>query len=144
MSDNGPQYSSQDFAQFSNEWGFRHTTSSPYHTQSNVFAEKTVQTAKQLLFKARKERKAHISASWSIAIHRSPVASPAQLLLNRRLRSILPYTGEQLKPKTIDMSRTKSVLAREKLHQKKNYDKHPSKHLQPMHVGDPVIVRKRW
>ena len=94
--------------------------------------------------KLERRGKAHISASWSIAIHRSPVASPAQLLLNRRLRSILPYTEEQLKPKTIDMSRTKSVLAREKLHQKKNYDKHPSKHLQPMHLGDPVIVRKRW
>ena len=30
-SDNGPQYSSEEFQKFAREWGFNHVTSSPYH-----------------------------------------------------------------------------------------------------------------
>ena len=34
-SDNGPQYAPAAFTHFANEWGFRHTTSSPRFPQSN-------------------------------------------------------------------------------------------------------------
>ena len=34
-SDNGHQFSAREFAIFTNEWDFQHTTSSPYHSQSN-------------------------------------------------------------------------------------------------------------
>lgn len=37
--DNGPQYSSAQFAQFAREWEFQHTTSSPLHSQSSEKAE---------------------------------------------------------------------------------------------------------
>ena len=51
-SDNGPQFSARDFAIFSNEWDFQHTTRSPYHTQSNGKAESSVKLAKKLLTRA--------------------------------------------------------------------------------------------
>ena len=35
VSDNGPQFSSSDFAHFSKKWGFEHTPSSPHHSRSN-------------------------------------------------------------------------------------------------------------
>lgn len=35
LSDNGPQYSSAEFHEFSSVWGFAHTTSSPEYPQSN-------------------------------------------------------------------------------------------------------------
>ncbi|XP_041349297.1 uncharacterized protein K02A2.6-like [Gigantopelta aegis] len=44
LSDNGPCYSSMEFAQFSKDWDFQHVTSSPKFPQSNRLAEKTVQT----------------------------------------------------------------------------------------------------
>ena len=42
MSDGGPQYSSSEFADFAQQWGFEHVTSSPYHPCSNGLAERTV------------------------------------------------------------------------------------------------------
>ena len=50
VSDNGSQYSNtrnllsttHEFKQFAEEWGFRHTTSSPEHLQSNGAAERAV------------------------------------------------------------------------------------------------------
>ena len=44
ISDNGPQYSSAEFAKFAEDWGFTHITSSPKYPQSNGEAEHMVQT----------------------------------------------------------------------------------------------------
>lgn len=38
--DNGPQFSSRDFAMFSKVYDFKHVTSSPYFPRSNGLAEK--------------------------------------------------------------------------------------------------------
>ena len=51
VSDNGPQFSSEAYAQFALEYGFKHTTSSPNHPQGNGEAERGVQTIKNLLKK---------------------------------------------------------------------------------------------
>ena len=42
VTDNGPQYVSQEMNQFSATYGFNHITSSPYYAQSNSLAERTV------------------------------------------------------------------------------------------------------
>lgn len=49
VSDNGPQYNSQEFANFAKGWDFTHVMSSPHYAQSNGMAEKTVQTVKRML-----------------------------------------------------------------------------------------------
>ena len=54
-SDNGPQYSAIEYSKFSKDSGFIHVTTSPYHSQSNGLAEKSVQIVKHLLNKARKD-----------------------------------------------------------------------------------------
>ena len=51
-SDNGPQFFAREFALFSNEWDFQHTTSSPYHSQWNGKAESSVKLAKSLMKRA--------------------------------------------------------------------------------------------
>ena len=49
VSDNGPQYSSQEFAPFWKQWDINHVTSSSLNPQSNGFIERSVQTVKNLL-----------------------------------------------------------------------------------------------
>ena len=53
ISDNAPQYSSAEFSKFAQEWGFSHVTISPKYPQRNGEAERTVQTMKNLLTKAK-------------------------------------------------------------------------------------------
>jgi len=49
-SDGGPQFTSVKFNQFTQQWGFLHKTSSPYHLQSNGKIESTVKSMKKIIY----------------------------------------------------------------------------------------------
>ena len=55
ISDNGPQFTSEVFANFASKYEFVHNTSSPYHQQANGKAENAVKTVKHILEKAKKD-----------------------------------------------------------------------------------------
>ena len=97
MSDNGPQYSSQEFRDFAKAYNFNHITSSPHLAQSNVQAERTVQTLKKLL----KESSDPYLALLTYRCTPFPWCklSPAELLMGRRLRSNISLLQDQLTPK---------------------------------------------
>jgi len=79
VSDNGPQFSTQEFAQFASEWDFSHVTSSPTYPQSNGLAEKAVHTAEQLLKKAKLEMSRNLCS----------IRSPLQATTSDQALSIL-------------------------------------------------------
>ena len=141
-SDNGLQYTSQEFGKFSKEWNFQHTTTSPYHPQANGLAERSVQTVKNLLNKANRDGK---DPYVSILEYRNTsidqIGSPAQLLTSRRLRSVVPTTKSLLQPKVIDEDLASSKLITKKTFQKLYYDR-GSKELPTISQGEQVRIKQ--
>ena len=141
ISDNGPQFSSKDFKEFTTQWDFKHITTSPGYPQSNGLAEKTVQTVKRILSKAKADNSNPLLAI--LEYRCTPVdnlASPAQLLMGRQLRSILPTTEKKLLAKVINPTHVTSRRHQLQQTQKKHYDK-SARHLQPLKPGDSINVQ---
>ncbi|KAI8511855.1 hypothetical protein Bbelb_109550 [Branchiostoma belcheri] len=144
ISDNGPQYASEEFARFAQTWSFTHTTSSPHYPQSNGLAERAVQTMKRLLQKARADNKDPFLAL--LEYRNTPVdntlPSPAQLLMSRRLRTRLPTTNEQLTPKSVNHDNVRRQLEQKQQRQKTQYDK-SSRPLPPISTGEEVRIQQQ-
>ena len=146
VSDNAPQYSSEEFKQFSRDWGFEHTPISPYHSCDNGLSEKGVGIAKKLLKKAKQSGQEPYLAL--LEYRNTPLEcgySPAQLLYNRRTKSVIPATNDLLKPKLVNDRIVQEKMQKSKSLQKQNHDK-TSKSLSPLKVNDSVRIQfgKTW
>ena len=123
ISDNGPQYASEEFRAFAESWGFKHITSSPKYPQANGLAERTVQTVKKTLKKTLRRKEDPYLAL--LALRDTPgdnIGSPAQLLFHRRLRTTLPKPPTPPTEHAEDLETHAKLKARQKL-QKKYYDR---------------------
>ncbi|XP_062594195.1 uncharacterized protein K02A2.6-like [Saccostrea cucullata] len=96
VSDNGPQYASKEFKDFTKEYGFIHTTSSPLYPKSNGQAERMVQTVKRLLKKNTDPYKALMD--YRNTEIQGLGQSPSQMFLGRRLKTNLPIAADLLRP----------------------------------------------
>ena len=86
-SDNGPQFSAEEFAKFASSYGFQHVSSNPRYAQSNGQVECMVRTVKKMILKPDDPYLAIISY-WSTP-HPWCNLSPGELLMGRRIRTIL-------------------------------------------------------
>ncbi|KAM7288053.1 uncharacterized protein ISCGN_031742 [Ixodes scapularis] len=140
VSDNGPQFCSQEFQIFLRENGVRHVRTAPYHPSSNGLAERFIRTLKEALRKEMPGRPlSRRLASFLLAYRNTPHAttlqSPAELLLGRRLTTRL----DRLRP-----SAEETVHRKQDVLQVKHSGKH--RHFVP---GDKVYVKnfrpgERW
>jgi len=145
-SDNGSQFTSAEFRKFTNDYGFKTVTTSPYHPQGNGRAENAVKLAKHILkqndvFKA-------------LMIYRSTPNtvtnfSPCQLLQGRRMATTLPMTADRLKPNRPepDVVRKRDESAKKK--QAFYFDRRNGvKEMSELRPGDTVRIRtlqqKQW
>ena len=134
--DNGPQFSANVFSEFSNTYGFTHKTSSPHFPQSNGEAKRAVQTTKQILAK-NKDPYLGLLAYRSTPLENG--YSPSELLMGRKLRTMIPTTPSQLKPKLPHVHTLKKREKEIKDRQKRNFDKtHKARSLSPLREGDKV------
>ena len=94
VSDNGPQFTSDEFTQFLQSNGIRHIRSAPYHPATNGLAERFVQTFKNAMKASNSERPldqrvAQFLLRYRNTPHTTTNTSPAMLLLKRPLRTRL-------------------------------------------------------
>lgn len=136
VSDNGPQFAAATFSKFAEEWGFTHLTSSPHYPQGNGEVERAVQTAKNLIIKAKDPYLAILS------YRSTPLDNgftPAELLMGRKLRSTLPLAPEKLTPKLPDYDQLRKTEQAYKHQQAENYNRrHRASPLPNSNTGDKV------
>lgn len=140
FADSGSQFTSEEFKDFSKEWGFVVSLSSPYHHQSNGMVERAIQTIKRTLKKTMVEKTDPYLVM--LEYRNTPLGnglpSPAEILYNRRLRGILPYQNVHLKPK-IPSNVCKNLKQRQNI-QKFYYDK-KARPLRKLYKGESVMVK---
>ncbi|KRZ81567.1 Uncharacterized protein T08_2084 [Trichinella sp. T8] len=89
VSDNGTQFTSHTFQEYLNKGGIRHITSAPFHPSSNGQAERMVRTTKEFIKKMTQRDWEYNLANFLFCQHVTPCTTTAQLLMNRRLRTVL-------------------------------------------------------
>ena len=119
VSDNGTQFTSEEFGEFLRRNGIKHIRSAPYHPAANGEAERFVQTFKQAMRSAKSDpgtleaKLARFLLSYRSTPNATTNVSPAELLFNRRIRTRLD----------ILVPSVSSEVARKQVSQKEWHDK---------------------
>lgn len=141
ISDNGPQFASKEFYEFTKEYGFSHITSSPRYPKANGEAEHAVKTIKTMWSKSADPHKSLLS-------HRTTPLdndfSLSELQMSRQLQSSLPTVGRNLLPESVQ--KVRSAIEGKEGHNKqqsiRNHDsRHRAKELSTLHPQQHVYVR---
>ena len=142
VSDNGPQYISDDFAAFAKEWDFDHVTISPHHSRANGKVESAVKKAKNIL---RKSDKAHSDTYLALLDQRNTPtqgmgSSPVQRLMNRRTRTLLPTKANLLQPRAVNPAQERGTMEQKQLRHAMYYNRN-ARDLKPLEEGDVVRMK---
>lgn len=109
--DNRPQFASEHFRKFAQEWGFSHVMPSSHFPQSNRDAERAVRTIKGLL---KKSSDPYLAL---MAYRAAPLAnghSPAEFLMGRKIRTLVPAIPSHFNPGWTDMDSLKRTEQKHK------------------------------
>ncbi|XP_052233127.1 uncharacterized protein K02A2.6-like [Dreissena polymorpha] len=111
ITDGGPQYMSTEFRNFTQKWGIKHHITSPHHSASNGKAESAVKAMKTLIIKCHESRTDPMEAI--LKQRNTPRAdtkrSPAEMMLNRKLRTMVPSSVKAEPSCESRVNRKKSV-----------------------------------
>ena len=133
ISDNGSQFTAEEFRVFAQAYGFKHTRTSPHHHQSNGKAESAVKQAKKTLRMARVSGNDFYLAL--LNVRNTPQEgynrSPAQRMMSRNTKTLLPVSVAQ---NTMD-----SILKKQDKQQR--YYNRGAKTLVQLHQGDRVKLQ---
>ena len=140
VSDNGPQFTSEEFKEFVKKSRFRHTTSSPHYPLSNGKAENAVKICKQMMKKCQLSNGDVYNAL--LDFRNTPSAetgySPAQLMFGRRTRTLLPIPQNKLKPEVKAEINEKITASKRK---QAHYYNRSARSLPDLKAGDHVRIK---
>jgi hypothetical protein len=114
VSDNGPQFISEEFSQFLKRNGIQHTLSPPYHASTNGQAESGVHTFKRMFDKSDSKlsldkRVTNVLFSYRNLPHSTTGKTPSELFLKRSPRTRLSLLKPCLKSQVeLKQERSKS------------------------------------
>ena len=135
-SDNGPPFNSGEYLQFAKEWGFQVAHSSPKYPQANGKVERAVQTVKRLLKKDKDKA--------LLAYRSTPLScgySPAELLMGRKIRTMVPVFHSLLTPKWPNLAQLQEQEAQSRARQEKYFNtRHRAMPLQRLSQGTEVRI----
>ncbi len=126
VSDNGPQFSSHEYSRFACEHGFKPVKSSPYHSKGNGKAESAVKVANNILKKARHEDPYLALLAYRNTPQQGHKFSPAQRLMNRKLRDITVSVPQQLEPHPVSSAEVVNDIMLRRVRSNQQYDKRAS------------------
>ena len=133
VTDNGSCFTSTEFKNFTTANGIKHIFTAPYHASSNGLAERAVQSFKQSMRKQTggtvQMKVSRFLFQYRTTPHSATGVSPAELLLNRKLRNHLDLLRPDLATK---------VLQKQSC-QKDAYDRHAK--YREIHENDKVLVK---
>ena len=135
VSDNGPQFVSDEFQVFLKSNRVKHIRSAPYHPSSNGLAERFVRTFKTALRAAEYTRLTfhqqlmNFLLSYRTTPHTTTGATPASLFLNRHVRTRLDLLHPSVHTR----------VTANQAKQKEQHDQHT--HSRNFTVGQRVLVR---
>ena len=86
VSDNGPQFVSDEFRLFVAQNGIKHITSAPYHPRTNGLAERLVQVFKQAMRSAKDD---HVSLQQKLSTFLLKYRTMPHSLTNETLAKLL-------------------------------------------------------
>ncbi|GBN22613.1 hypothetical protein AVEN_136784-1 [Araneus ventricosus] len=99
-SDNGPPFDSKIFVNFTKTYDIEHVTSSPKYPKSNGMVERAIETMKAILNKVIKDGgDPNLAVLEYNTTPKFNLLSPAEMLMERVLRTILPTKSSLLMPK---------------------------------------------
>ncbi|XP_060076924.1 uncharacterized protein K02A2.6-like [Ylistrum balloti] len=142
VTDNGPPFNSREFENFTEKYDIEHVTSSPGYPQSNGKSENAVKTAKRLLGKSLHDSTDPYIAllEWRNTTTEGIGSSPAQRLLGRRAKTLLPMLSRKLEPQIVKNTREK--LMERKAKETFHYDRKSRRtDLNSLKRGDTVRIR---
>ena len=140
ISNNGPNYASVEFTDFSHDWDIQHVTSSPHHPKANGKAESAVKIMKSIISKANQQGTDVWKAipEWRNSPTPSQGSSPVQRLMSPRTRSFLSSKEFLYKPK-VQSAVTAQLIRKRQL--AKHYHDQNAKQLPSLVTGQPVQVK---
>lgn len=141
ITDGGPPFSSKEFANFVCAWDIEHVKSSPHYPKSKGIAESAVKIIKNLL---KKSDEANTDPHMALLLQRNTpkndTASPAELLMSRRLRCNFPVNKKILEP-NVNSHRKHVRFSEEKQIKYKKYHDRGCRSLPELRVGDKVCYK---
>ena len=140
MSDNGPQFASTEFEEFSRQYSFSHITSSPCYAQANGFIEHMVQTVKMSMKKVLASgHDFNLAMLVYGAIPQSnKLPSPAEMFNKRKLGALLPICSMQT---AYQRETVHDQMLMQQAKQSAHYNK-SARDLPPLHPNQPVCVQQ--